>query len=122
MVEHMHKVKVVKSSEVESKIWTDGCSEKWIFDRNTPTENLAWAVVIFDPGISSGLHKHDAEEILQVLHGRGKVVASGKEYEIEPGTAIYVPPEQPHNLINTGKERLELVFCVGKREPKTTKL
>jgi mannose-6-phosphate isomerase-like protein (cupin superfamily) len=54
-------------------------------------------------------HHHTYDEVVHVLAGRGVVYLSGATAEIGPGTSIYLPPDQPHCLENTGPGPLEVL-------------
>jgi len=118
------EVKVIRADKVEAiQPLKPGCHERWIFDKNTPTDNAVMVQAIFEPGKSSGLHRHSVEECFFVLRGRGKAIINGKEYELEPDTCIYCPAETPHNFINTSTcESLVLLATFSKNEFKTTQL
>jgi mannose-6-phosphate isomerase-like protein (cupin superfamily) len=54
-------------------------------------------------------HHHTYDEVVHVLAGRGVVHLSDTEVEIGPGTSIYLPPQAPHCLENTGSGPLEVL-------------
>ena len=54
-------------------------------------------------------HQHTYDEVVHVLAGRGVVHLGGEDTEIGPGTSIYLPPQQPHCLENTGTEPLRVL-------------
>ena len=54
-------------------------------------------------------HKHTYNEVVHVLDGWGVVHLEGRHTEIGPGTSIYLPPEVPHCLENTGPEPLQVL-------------
>ena len=87
-----------------------------LFERDiTPTRNIAAGTVTFPPGRekpNQDTHDH-AEEIYYVVRGRGKFELGDRVVELEPGTAIYVPPGVGHRAINTGDEELELYFVTS---------
>ena len=47
-----------------------------------------------------------------MLAGHGVVHLSGTATPIRPGTSIYLPPYQPHDLENTGSVPLEVAWRV----------
>jgi len=55
------------------------------------------------------VHHHTYDEVVHVLAGRGVVHLSGTTAEIGPGTSIYLPPQAPHCLENTGSDPLEVL-------------
>jgi len=54
-------------------------------------------------------HQHTYDEVVHVLAGQGVVHLGGSESEIGPGTSIYLPPQTPHCLENTGSEPLRVL-------------
>jgi cysteine desulfurase family protein (TIGR01976 family) len=54
-------------------------------------------------------HQHTYDEVVHVLAGHGLVHLANGDTEIGPGTAIYLPPGQPHCLENTGTGTLEVL-------------
>jgi mannose-6-phosphate isomerase-like protein (cupin superfamily) len=54
-------------------------------------------------------HHHDYDEVVHVLAGQGVVHLRGGDTPIGPGTAIYLPPQAPHCLENTGPEPLRVL-------------
>ncbi len=68
----------------------------------TDSEHLAMGVEQVDPGSQIPMHVHaDAEEILFIYDGRGRVRIGDDEVEIAPETAIFVPKGVPHGFVNT---------------------
>ena len=54
-------------------------------------------------------HQHTYDEVVHVLAGTGVVHLAGGDTEIGPGTSIYLPPQVPHCLENTGPEPLQVL-------------
>jgi mannose-6-phosphate isomerase-like protein (cupin superfamily) len=54
-------------------------------------------------------HHHAYDEVVHVLDGQGVVHLRAGDTAIEPGTAIYLPPGQPHCLENTGPAPLRVL-------------
>jgi mannose-6-phosphate isomerase-like protein (cupin superfamily) len=58
-------------------------------------------------------HQHSYDEVVHVLAGRGVVHLHADQAaiqtEIGPGTSIYLPPQTPHCLENTGQEPLRVL-------------
>ena len=54
-------------------------------------------------------HHHTYDEVVHVLAGQGVVHLSDTGVEIGPGTSIYLPPQAPHCLENTGSGPLEVL-------------
>ena len=116
------KVKVIRSDKVESiQPLETGCHERWIFDKNTPTENSAMAMAIIEPGKRSGMHKHSVEECYYIIRGRGNAIIGEKKIELEPDLCMYAPAETPHNFINMSTcESLIILVFFSKNDFKTS--
>lgn len=58
-------------------------------------------------------HQHSYDEVVHVLAGRGVVHLragqAGRQTQIGPGTSIYLPPQTPHCLENTGPDPLRVL-------------
>jgi mannose-6-phosphate isomerase-like protein (cupin superfamily) len=54
-------------------------------------------------------HHHTYDEVVHVLAGQGVVHLDGGQTQIGPGTSIYLPPQTPHCLENTGSEPLRVL-------------
>lgn len=69
-------------------------------------------VVISKRG-SSLLHYHpEAEETYYIMKGKGKMIVDGKEYFVNVGDAIFIQPNEQHQIFSAGKESLEfIVIC-----------
>jgi mannose-6-phosphate isomerase-like protein (cupin superfamily) len=54
-------------------------------------------------------HQHTYDEVVHVLAGQGVLHLHSGDTPIEPGTAIYLPPQAPHCLENTGQGPLRVL-------------
>lgn len=72
-------------------------------------------VVTLRPGEAVGRHSTGArEEVILVLEGTGRVEVVGKEpLEVRAPMAAYMPPQQEHDVINTGTGRMRYIYVVA---------
>ena len=82
-------------------------------------------VVELAPGGSVGLHvTHRREELVVVLAGEGELLlpessdgeeagSGGRVLALSAGRAVYVPPETPHDIHNTGDAPLRYIYIVA---------
>jgi len=61
------------------------------------------------------VHKH-SEDVIVVLKGRGEIKVEGKNYPIEEGDVIYVPPGEKHGTI-AGDQDMILFSCQAPPDP-----
>lgn len=117
----MPEVEVLKVRDAKV---TPGVKDSGIQDRHLlgnvhlggrPTNNLALMATVFEPGKrGSGPHKHDVEQAIFIVKGKGKAVVGDKEYALEPDTLVYLPVNEVHDLSNTGNEPLVFVAVLSK--------
>jgi mannose-6-phosphate isomerase-like protein (cupin superfamily) len=71
------------------------------------SEHLAVTWVEAAPGSRQPLHAHrNSEQVYVILSGRGRMIVSGQEQEVERGTLVFIPPGAEHAIFNPGPELL----------------
>lgn len=71
---------------------------------------LSMASFRFEPGQIGPEHYHDTEvEVYYCLKGKGSVTIDGEENILEPGSALYIPPNVKHETKNIGDEDFEFL-------------
>lgn len=78
-------------------------------------EGMRSGVVSLLPGHAVGRHStHAREELIVVLEGNGELLVDGGDtVRLEAGAGAYVPPEQEHDVANTGTGPLRYVYVVA---------
>ncbi len=77
---------------------------------NSAARNLTFGLAEFPPDSDAQAHVHDAqEEVIFILSGRGEFITSHGVHELQPGTAVYIPPQLEHRIIVRGDQPLRLV-------------
>ncbi|MCV0428955.1 MAG: cupin domain-containing protein [Roseibium sp.] len=64
----------------------------------TPSSGLVFGVANFPPNGCLNPHRHAPAEFYFGLAGSGTVTINGETLRIEPGVAIYVPPNAEHGV------------------------
>lgn len=78
----------------------------------TQNTRLSAAMVTLLPGQQEyGRTEHEEEEICYVIKGKGQIVIGDQTFDIEKGSAIFIPSMANHRLINPGDEELEMI-CI----------
>ena len=62
-------------------------------------------------------HAHPWEHEMFIHAGAGEIYGNGKWNPIEPGNVIFMPPNEEHQVRNTGKELLILACLVPSVAP-----
>ena len=73
--------------------------------------SLAYAFL--EKGETSLLHSLSGSEVYFILNGKGKVTLGEKEFVIGKGDCIYVAPNMPQSVSNTGGSKLEFICIVS---------
>lgn len=69
-----------------------------------------------EPDGNTPHHAHPWEHQVIILSGKGKVLVADKSFEVEKGFYLFIPPNEPHQFINTGNEPLEFICVIPKGE------
>ena len=111
---------VVLSSNAISSIITESFGDpakgqvEWhtlFTDPKTPTTDLSAGIAIC-PGHSGYLcsHYHAQAEIYYVLQGRGVVTIDGVNYNVEKGSALFIPGDMEHSVVNNEPDELRWLY------------
>lgn len=74
--------------------------------------NFAMRVMELEAGKSSPFHTHDWEHEVYILEGEGKVISDGNSAMIKKDSIVFIPPNEKHYFINTGREVLNYICVV----------
>ncbi|MEM2875524.1 MAG: cupin domain-containing protein [Candidatus Bathyarchaeia archaeon] len=101
--------------DVESKLAEEGAQEtriRWLITKDDGAKNFAMRLFEVDVGGYTPLHKHAWEHEIFVLEGEGQVLGEEGTKQIVPGDVIYIPPNENHQLKNTGKRKLKFLCLI----------
>ena len=89
----------------------DWLNFKRLIWEETGSRELCVGVGELPPGKVLGLHHHVGDaEFYYVLSGRAKITVDDEEIDAKPGTAIYIPPDSPHKILNDGEEKFVMIY------------
>jgi mannose-6-phosphate isomerase-like protein (cupin superfamily) len=86
-------------------------ADRWykvLLDHHIGRSQVTQFVGAIPPGRAPD-HYHEYEEVLCILHGRGRMWAGDRSTPIERGSCIYLPRRQMHCVENTGDSELRLL-------------
>jgi mannose-6-phosphate isomerase-like protein (cupin superfamily) len=77
----------------------------------TPTTDLSAGIAVC-PEYSGYLcsHHHAQAEIYFILEGRGIVTINGVRYDVEKGSAVFIPGDMEHSVENCEQEELKWLY------------
>jgi quercetin dioxygenase-like cupin family protein len=105
---------VKRSSEVAAQS-VDGApkaSIRWVLSKEDGTPNFAMRVIEVQAGGATPHHSHATEHEVYILEGEGTVHGEGAEHPLKPGMAVFVPPHEKHQFVNTGSGLLRFICVV----------
>ena len=91
----------------------------WLFSGDSGSKGSAVTYFEIDPGNRIGSHVHDAEETIMVLQSSGEVITSGGSTAFYPGSVVFVPEGDPHDVRNTSSETFRGIGFFPSAEVKT---
>jgi mannose-6-phosphate isomerase-like protein (cupin superfamily) len=102
-----------EKDKIKTYITKDGSSIRELIhpakDGNVK-QSLAEALV--PAGTETLLHKHmKTEEIYHVTEGEGLMTLGDEVFTVKAGDSVYIPPEIPHRIKNTGQKPLRILCC-----------
>jgi quercetin dioxygenase-like cupin family protein len=93
-----------------------GVTIRWVIGKNVEAPHCYMRVIEIEPGHATGYHEHGWEHEVFVLDGEGVVRHGDTRLPLTPGTCAYVPPDEIHQFINTGKTVFRFICVIPKPE------
>jgi mannose-6-phosphate isomerase-like protein (cupin superfamily) len=81
-------------------------------DRDAAEIRYSLAAAWLAPGRGSRAHRLKTAEVYYLVRGSGVMHIGDEATEVEPGDAVYIPPESVQWLENAGKEEIEFLCIV----------
>ncbi len=75
-------------------------------------KNFVMRLFEIAPGGYTPKHSHPWEHEIFVHSGRGAVLKDGEWTEVRPGMAIFIPPDEEHQLKNIGDQPFTVVCLI----------
>jgi mannose-6-phosphate isomerase-like protein (cupin superfamily) len=81
---------------------------RYLVHRDTGCPDVTQFIGTIPPGRSPN-HSHVYDEVIYVLDGRGTVHLEGRQFPIEPGSCVHLPPLLEHALENEGETPMRVL-------------
>jgi len=108
--------KVVKVKDVKPEPVTEGGAKgvtvRWLISEKDGAPNFSMRYFEVEPGGKTPEHSHPWEHEMFILEGEGEVVIGNEKYRLAPFTAVYVPPNELHYVVNTSKDQVLKLLCL----------
>ena len=109
-------MKVRQISKIEQKdVGMEGASRVRMRMLIGPTEqagNFHMRHFEVAPGGHTPLHTHDYEHEIVVLRGEGVASSASGDRSLKPDDVVWVPPNEKHQIRNTGGSPLEFICLI----------
>jgi quercetin dioxygenase-like cupin family protein len=115
-------------SEVEKQKYKDTGGFFCGIDRNTLVgnrgEDAKFELRYFEigPGGNSSLEKHVHEHAVVCVRGRGKAIVGAQALDLNFMDVVYIAPDVPHQLVNTGDEPFGFLCIVDSERDRPREL
>jgi len=108
-------MKVVHSENVAADEVEHGAQAttiRWLITKDDGAPNFAMRLFEIAPAGHTPRHQHHWEHEVYVLSGEGAVCTAEGEVPLEPGTVVFVAPNDDHQFKNTGGEPLRMLCLI----------
>jgi quercetin dioxygenase-like cupin family protein len=112
-------MKLLHYTDIEAKDAEGGSSKlkiRWLITKETGAKNFAMRLFEMEPGGYSPLHSHSWEHEVFILEGEGLVVGGNEEKMFKAGDAIFLPPNEKHQLKNNSKKPVKFLCFIPYKE------
>ena len=103
-------------SEIAGRVYPAGRRTQNLVGGASPIQAAAFSMghVTLDPnGGQVPWHNQEQEEIYLILEGEGEMCLGDEKTAVVGGQAVYIPPRVFHQLTNTGRTPLRMIYCYG---------
>ena len=105
-------MKKIHFEEIEGTHFPAGRRTRVIVGKESPLQAKGFVMgrVRIFPGGSIPAHGHFNEEIYHILSGTGEMQVGDETGAVRAGDTVYMDPDVPHTLRNTGDSDMEILF------------
>lgn len=94
-----------------------GISGRVVIGKNDGANNFCMRIFEIAPGGHTPKHTHDWEHEIFFHSGVGEAYGNGKWNPVKPGTVLFVPSNEEHQIRNIGKELLVFTCLIPSSAP-----
>ena len=104
-------MKVANYHDSEAVKELEGVLKREIITAEDGAPNYCMRFFEVDTGSSTASHLHPYEHEIFILNGKGVIAGEQGSTPITKGSVVFIAPNEPHCIVNTGNEHLEFI-CV----------
>ncbi len=107
-------MKVINLKDVREEAVEDGVNTtiRWLIDERIGAKNFAMRYFVIKKGGNTPLHTHDWEHEIFVIKGEGYLSDGRNKIKISQGDAIFIEPNELHQIVNEESESLEVICLI----------
>ncbi len=102
-------------AEVPAFPYGEGAQKRVMIGSKEGAPGFAMRVFDLPPGGGSSHHAHDFEHEVFILQGEATLKSAGGTTTVKANSAIFIPANEEHQLLNTGEETLRFLCMVPLR-------
>jgi quercetin dioxygenase-like cupin family protein len=91
---------------------TSKLTVRWLITTEMGAKNFAMRLFEMGVGGHTPHHSHDWEHEIYILEGEGVALGGTQEMPFKTGDVIYIPPNEVHQLKNTGKATCRIICLI----------
>ena len=103
------------TAEAVTEAGADKVSVRWVIAEKDGAPNFFMRLFEIAPGGHTPLHAHSWEHEMFVLEGAGCIVKEGQDVPLSPGTVVFVPADEEHQMKNTGSDLFKVICLIPKQ-------
>lgn len=108
------------TEQIASVPYGTGARKRVVFGSNEGAPTFVMRVFDVPPGGASMDHSHDFEHEVLILQGEATCKGDGPDQHVSEGSAYFIPPNERHQIVNTGKGNLRFICLVPLRGEDST--
>lgn len=109
-------MKIAKYTEIDPTDFDGGAAKsvkgRVAIGKNDGAPNFCMRVFTIGSGGHTPRHSHEWEHEIFVHSGNGKILCDGQWQDVAPGSVVFVPGGQEHQLKNEGSEEFVFVCLI----------
>jgi len=105
-------VKIAKYTDTQPTQELPGVLKREVITAKDGAPNFCMRVFEVESGSSTPSHSHNWEHEVFVLDGQGVVEGARGNNPIDPGSVVFIAPNEQHCFINTGSKTLRFICLI----------
>lgn len=113
-------MKIIHYGDIEPTVFSEpakGVRARVLIGKADGAENFCMRLFELPPGTNSPRHSHEWEHEIFIHSGKGEVLRKGQWVGVTPGTAIFIPGHEEHQVRCAGDEPLVFLCLIPSGPP-----